>query len=176
MEEKKNGKKNETLTRGEKIMAKDTKGCNNGTYIGKLYYETGELKYEGWIKDDTPHGLGVKYYKNGQKHMEGRFGDWFIESGKEYSENGNLKFEGEYNYGPRWYYGPRYFVEGKLYYETGELWYEGKFFITHSFSIGYPLFKGSDSFSEGIGYDKFGQVVKIYTISETEKSLKYIIP
>jgi antitoxin component YwqK of YwqJK toxin-antitoxin module len=53
---------------------------------------------------------------------KGSFGDdWFIETGIEYYENGNIKFIGEYNKGPRTYYSPRYFVSGKLFYEDSVL-------------------------------------------------------
>jgi hypothetical protein len=53
--------------------------------------------------------------------MEGLFGDWFIEKGRKYYENGHLRYEGDYNRGPRHYYGPRYFVKGNLYHETGKI-------------------------------------------------------
>lgn len=129
---------------------------------GKLYYETGELLYEGSILKDTPYGPGIKYFKNGNIQMEGFFGDWFIEEGREYYENGNLRFEGEYNKGPRHYYGPRYFVKGKLYRESGELWFEGNFRVHHSFTIGFPMQKFPDSFAKGIEYDKEGNVVRVY--------------
>ncbi|WP_080831881.1 hypothetical protein [Cohnella massiliensis] len=131
-------------------------------YSGKLYYDSGELRYEGFIQNEMPCGQGISYFKNGRKHMEGRFGDWFIEEGKEYYKNGNLKFEGKYNSGPRTYYGPRYFVEGKLYYESGRLWYEGTFDIEKHGSMGYPIFKGSKSFLSGIEYDEVGNIAKIH--------------
>lgn len=142
--------------------ARKTNSSSN-TVQGKLYYDTGELKYEGFIKDGTPCGMGIKYYKNGQKHLEGNFADWFIESGREYYENGSLRFEGKYNSGPRSYYGPRYFVSGRLYYDTGELWYEGSFSFTHS-STGYPLFKGSESFCKGVEYNKYGDIIEIHSL------------
>lgn len=128
--------------------------------FGRLFYETGELHYEGQIKNNKPWGKGIKYFKNGLIEMEGIFGDWFIEQGKEYYPNGNLKFEGQYNCGPRNYYGPRYFVEGRLYYETGELWYEGTFDIKQYGSLGYPMFKKSESFLKGTEYNQKGEVIK----------------
>ncbi|MDD9271476.1 hypothetical protein ACFPES_31015 [Paenibacillus sp. GCM10023248] len=84
---------------------------------GKLFYDTGKLHYEGGLKDVIPLREGIKYYKNGMKHMVGLFEDWFISSGREYYENGNLKFEGKYKSGPRQYYGLRFFHEGKLVFE-----------------------------------------------------------
>lgn len=123
---------------------------------GKLFYDTGEIKFEGFVDNDIPCGVGVTYFKNGNKHMEGVFADWFIEIGREYYENGALRYEGEYNKGPRNYYGPRYFIKGKLYRDDGSLWFDGEFIIFHSFSVGYPMFKGEDSFLKGIIYEKDG--------------------
>jgi antitoxin component YwqK of YwqJK toxin-antitoxin module len=130
--------------------------------LGKLYYDSGELRYEGFIKNDMPCGQGTSYYKNGHKHMDGQFGDWFIEYGKEYYESGVLKFFGKYNSGAKTYYGPRYFVDGKLYFESGGLWYEGTFDIKKHGSLGYPLFKGSQSFLKGIEHVVDGHIVKIH--------------
>ena len=91
---------------------------------GKIYYSTGDLKYEGFMKlssnskDLVPSRQGISYFENGKVNMEGNFGnDWFIETGKEYYNNGNIRFIGEYNKGPRNYYGPRYFVFGRLFDE-----------------------------------------------------------
>lgn len=133
----------------------------NSNY-GNLYYDNGTIKYEGDLKENIPYGKGVKYYKNGEIHMEGLFGDWFIEEGKEYFENENIKFEGNYNTGVRTYYGPRYFRKGKLFYETGILWYEGTFRIEKHGNLGYPIFKGSASFYTGTEYDMLGNVVIVY--------------
>jgi tetratricopeptide (TPR) repeat protein len=145
----------------KKSLKKDNL-IDTSIHYGKLYYETGELKYEGYIKDDLPYGNGIKYFKNGQKEMEGYFNGWFVEYGKEYYQNGNLKFEGEYNSGPKNYYGPRYYVKGKLYFETGQLWYEGSFKVEHVGSIRWPLVKFPDCFYEGIEYNKNGDIVKVY--------------
>ena len=133
-----------------------------GIIYGKLYFDTGELQYEGYIKNNMPYGRGVKYYKNGTVHMEGIFGDWMIEEGKEYYENGNLKYEGTYNKGARNYYGPRYYRIGKLYKESGHLCYDGTFNIQKQGNLGYPLFKGAASFYTGTEYDELGDVVKTY--------------
>jgi antitoxin component YwqK of YwqJK toxin-antitoxin module len=93
-----------------------------------MYFQSGSLHYESFMKLDAarkeflPFGQGVKYFENGEKHMAGSFGnDWFIEAGTEYYENGNIKFISEYNKGPRTYYGPRYFVFGRLFHESGVL-------------------------------------------------------
>ena len=128
----------------------------------KIFYPTGELKYEGFskyhagIKDLIPNGECVKYFKNGNKHMAGIFGgDWFIEAGTEYYENGTIRFIGEYNKGPRTYYGPRYFVFGRLFKESGTLWYEGSFHFRRG-GVGYPIFEKEKSFSTGTEFNSDG--------------------
>lgn len=134
----------------------------------KIFYPTGEIKYEGFSKIDSnlkeliPSGQGVLYFKNGKKHMEGSFGnDWFIESGTEYYDNGNIKFIGEYNKGPRTYYGPRYFVFGRLFNRYGILWYEGTFHFDRS-GVGYPIFQKENSFVNGTEFNEDGSVKKKY--------------
>ncbi|MGH4117930.1 hypothetical protein [Clostridium sp.] len=133
----------------------------------KIFYLTGELKFEGFtkysanVKELVPSGQGVKYFINGQKHMEGCFNDWFIETGTEYYWNGNIKFIGEYNKGPRNYYGPRYFILGRLFDESGKLWYEGTFKFRRS-GVGYPCFEKDKSFKEGTEFNSDGSVKKIY--------------
>ncbi|MBU8763778.1 hypothetical protein KM868_09750 [Micrococcus luteus] len=134
----------------------------DAVYKGSLYYESGQLKYVGFIKGGRPYGQGISYFEHGQKHREGCFEDLFIRLGKEYYENGNLRFEGSYNSGPKNYYGPRYFKKGMLYYETGELWYKGTFQIEKHGSMGYPIFKGNKSFQRGTEYDRQGNVIHVY--------------
>jgi hypothetical protein len=85
--------------------------------------------------------------------MEGSFdGDWFIETGTEYYNNGNIRFIGEYNKGPRNYYGPRYFIFGRLFNESGTLWYEGTFRFRRS-CVRYPCFQKDKSFKDGIEFN-----------------------
>ena len=101
--------------------------------------------------------------------MEGSFGnDWFIETGTEYYENGNIKFIGEYNKGSRTYYGPRYFVFGRLFKEDGTLWYEGSFHFSKS-GVGYPIFEKEQSFVNGTEFNADGSVKKKY-IEDKERS------
>lgn len=133
-----------------------------------IYFSSGELKYEGFTtssaknKDLIPCGQGVNYFENGNKHMEGSFGeDWFIETGTEYYENGNVKFIGEYNKGPRTYYGPRYFVFGRLFNEAGNLWYEGTFHFRRG-GVGYPIFEKEKSFVSGTEFNVDGSIKKVY--------------
>lgn len=138
----------------------------------KLFYPSGKLKYEGFAKFNSncnefiPIGQGVLYFENGKKHMEGSFGsDWFIETGIEYYENGNIKFIGEYNKGPRNYYGPRYFIFGRLFNESGTLWYEGSFHFRRG-GVGYPIFQKERSFVEGTEFNADCSIKKIYIKDE----------
>lgn len=130
--------------------------------LQKIFYPTGGLEYEGFAKFNTnnkeflPCGQGVKYFENGNKHMEGSFGDdWFIETGTEYYENGTTKFIGENNKGPRTYYGPRYFVFRRLFKKSGALWYEGSFHF-HRGGVGYPIFEKEESFTTGTEFNSDG--------------------
>jgi len=137
------------------------------TKWNELYYPLGVLKYEGFTKIDSrvneiiPYGQGIKYFEDGKKTMEGNFADWFIVTGTEYYKNGNIRFIGDYNKGPRNYYGPRYFVFGRFFNEAGELWYEGTFNIKHSL-IGYPLLKGETSFKDGVEFNNDGTSKRNY--------------
>ncbi|MGO4889954.1 toxin-antitoxin system YwqK family antitoxin [Anaerobacillus sp. MEB173] len=120
---------------------------------GKLYYENGNLKYEGDLINNEPHGSGIGYwengsviwyegpfkggkpfwkgkfyYKTGQLRYEGEFeGLQYVGQGTEYYEIGTIKFTGRYRKCPYFFYGARLYVEGKLYYKTGQLHYEGTF-------------------------------------------------
>lgn len=129
---------------------------------GVSYYEDGTLKHKGSYKEGLPHGEGVSYHQNGLVRFEGYFEDWMISSGKEYYDNGNLKFEGFYNSGLRHYYGPRYFVQGRIYRENGTLWFEGGFKIRRSGSMQYPVFDGDKSFKNGFEYDDQGEQIRTY--------------
>lgn len=51
----------------------------------------------------------------------------YFGEGKEYYENGHLKFLGTYRKSPHFFYGARCYVKGKLFYEDGGLRYEGTF-------------------------------------------------
>ncbi len=74
---------------------------------GKVYYETGELYFEGryytdaWKSEEPwkPEELieGIAYGKNGNKRLEGRFQHNSLLMGKAYDEQGVLKFDGIYN-------------------------------------------------------------------------------
>ena len=123
---------------------------------GKLYYDTGELKYEGYYSPTeyysshhSPNGRGISYYKNGKVYRDGQFYDGLFFEGKAYYPTGKLKFEGRYNRKTAQdsYYGPTYPVYGKFYGEDGNLIYEGKFSVVRQGSVGYPKV----IFPEGFG-------------------------
>lgn len=123
---------------------------------GKLYYDTGELYYEGYYVPaehvalhHEPRGKGVCYYKSGVLYREGQYQHGGLFEGKEYYSSGKLKFEGRYNCRDldKEYYGPTYPLYGKFYAEDGSLLYEGDFKIEKQGSVGYPKV----TFPEGFG-------------------------
>ena len=93
--------------------------------------------------------------------MEGFFGDWFIEEGREYYENGNLRFEGSIIRGPDTTMAPDTLSKES---SIGNPVSCGsrKLRVHHSFTIGFPMQKFPDSFAKGIEYDKEGNVVRVY--------------
>lgn len=130
---------------------------------GKLFYETGEIKYEGEYKMGNagymPNGFGISYYKNGNKQLEGLFNDWFIDVGLEYYPNGQLKFEGNFNKRPRASFGPRFYASGVLYRENGSKWFIGTFNILKRGPIESPLIKFPECFYDGIEYSESGELI-----------------
>lgn len=63
----------------------------------KNYYNTGNIKSEGWVKDNKKNGYWKFYYENGNIEKEGHFSNnkpvkyWYF-----YTQNGNKKSEGHY--------------------------------------------------------------------------------
>jgi len=86
-----------------------------------LLYESGNIKFEGFFKNDNAEGRGIIYYENGNKKFEGDFKNG-IPDGKGilYYENGNIEYEGDYKNNLK---------DGKgiLYDENGIKKYEGHF-------------------------------------------------
>lgn len=120
----------------------------------KLYYDTGELRYEGYCKAHAkgnfihPAGEGIEYYKDGTIFREGVFQRGGLLKGKEYYPNGKLKFDGQFNcrQTEEGYYGPSYPVHGKFYTPDGALDFEGDFKIEKRGSIGYPVIVKPEGF------------------------------
>jgi len=71
-------------------------------YIGKEYYDNGELKFEGEYLNGERNGKGKEYYENGKLKFKGEYLNGKLNGKvKEYYYNGKLKFEGEYLNGER---------------------------------------------------------------------------
>lgn|GEM_PF-1230287 len=139
---------------------------------GESYHEDGKLKHKGPYREGLPYGEGVSYHENGKVRFKGFFEDWMISRGSEYYKNGKLRFEGFYNIGKRTYYGPRYFVQGRLYRENGTLWFEGGFSVKRSGSMGYPILGDVRSFKNGFEYDEQGSLVRTYLKGEAFEEMR----
>lgn len=99
---------------------------------GKLYEENGKLKYIGNFKNGYASGQGRIFDANGRLKCEGNFErvpsnqektkDLSVPSGlcKEYYENGQLKYDGNFLNGV-WH------GEGRFYNANGHLIFKGKF-------------------------------------------------
>lgn len=63
----------------------------------EIYYENGNLKYEGMVKNKIENGYGKKYYENGRLQYEGEWHNGLYHGkGKIYNEDGTLKFNGKW--------------------------------------------------------------------------------
>ena len=111
---------------------------------GRLYYESGALRYEGSYIPDTGSGYeryleGTQYYEDGRIWRTGRFQRGGLKEGREYYPSGQLMFEGSYNDRETGqYYGPPYPVSGKFYLEDGTLLYDGRVRVARLGGVGYP--------------------------------------
>lgn len=103
-----------------------------------LYAKNRKLMYEGFTFRSKPHGSGTSYYENGKKCQEGVFDEKGLVFGREYYQNGNIRFEGTYKRNEG--YGPNYPVFGYCYDEDGNEIYYGELKIMRS-SIGWPSVK-----------------------------------
>lgn len=62
----------------------------------KMYYEIGELMYEGEVKNNKQEGVWKLYYENGDIKRENIFKNHIKISQKEYYHGNKIKFEGKY--------------------------------------------------------------------------------
>ena len=69
----------------------------------KDYYDSGNLKSQGWLTDDNlKEGYWIYYHKNGQKQKSGSYynsipkGYWYF-----YNTNGAVKKEGHFEHGKK---------------------------------------------------------------------------
>ena len=71
-------------------------------YFGKkkLYYENGNLKYYGFMKDGKKHGYGISFYENTNIEYEGYWEyDYYEGKGKKYNNIGKLIYDGSWKNG-----------------------------------------------------------------------------
>jgi hypothetical protein len=127
------------------LKLKKCPNCDSQYDDGKIYYKSGELKYDGETYLGVPNGRGKFYTRSGNKYYEG-----LVEDGKAvegvcyvlgkpvydgqvknemyiYGEgegkcykNGKLRYEG-------CLVGGKYHGKGKLYHKNGEVKFEGYF-------------------------------------------------
>jgi len=94
---------------------------NNFSGKGLIYYESGNLKYEGSFKDGLFSGEGSLYYEDGPLYYKGNFDrNDFSGKGQTFYKNGNTEYEGDFLNG-------EYNGLGKLYNEKSVLIYQGNF-------------------------------------------------
>ena len=103
---------------------------------GKLFRKDGSVAYEGFTENGRPHGAGAAYYQNGAIYQTGIFGEKGLLSGQEYYDNGQLRFDGVYEYHSG--YGPNYPVYGRCYNRNGILMYSGKLKVGFVGNLCYP--------------------------------------
>ena len=101
----------------------------------KVYYENGQLEYEGNFVDGKQDGIWKHYYESGQLKKIVNWRDGKPNGLKEsYYENGQLEKEGKYKDGEQdgiW----------KYYYESGQLKSERNFIFSSSQQYRYQIFK-----------------------------------
>ena len=89
--------------------------------LGKYYYESGELMFEGEYLNGKVYGQVKQYYKNGELLFEGVYLNGKGNGkGKCYYKSGKLMFEGEYFNGEK-------NGKGKEYNDNGAILFEGKY-------------------------------------------------
>lgn len=128
-----------------------------GCSIHKVYYDSGEIKGIGKVKNEKKLGEWKFYYKNGQIRQEGRFnegkqdGVWLF-----YHPNGKRQGIGQLNLGERSGIWKWYHENAKIY--TERLWDNGILIevLACYDGNGHPLDKGT--FKNGNG------TVKLYDI------------
>ena len=111
-------------------------------FQGKIYYKSGELRYEGGcVKlttfDLCPCGIGLEYYKDGTIKKQGLFQRRGLVCGRLYYPSGKLRFEGYFCSDREVGYGSVYPTNGTFYNKDGSINYEGDFDVIKS-GIGYP--------------------------------------
>lgn len=110
---------------------------SNNRIWKKLYYQSGRLKYEGFVSDDNkPEGAGTMYYPDGKIYKEGIFNYKGLICGTEFYSNGNKRFSGLYHCNDG--YGPHYPLYGEFFYEDGRHCYSGEIHYKFHGSLWWP--------------------------------------
>ncbi len=94
---------------------------------GKLYYPNGELLYEGFMVDQMAYGAGTSYHPYGYICQQGLFGPNGLICGREYYNNGQIRFEGTFQYNAG--FQVNWPIFGAFYDAEGHLKYYGAFDI-----------------------------------------------
>ena len=102
----------------------------------KLFRTDGSVAYEGFTENGKPHGAGAAFFQNGNIYQTGIFGEKGLLLGQEYYDNGQMRFDGVYEYHS--HYGPNYPVFGRCYYRDGKLMYSGKLKVRFMGNLCYP--------------------------------------
>ena len=95
---------------------------------GKILDDDGHLIYEGHMVDDMAFGSGTSYYPDGHICQEGLFGSKGLICGRDYYNNGQVRFEGTFQYNSG--YGPNWPIFGAWYDRDGDLMYYGQFQVS----------------------------------------------
>lgn len=111
----------ETTPAKESAAAQDD-AVEEGSGRRVLYWENGQIRYQGGMQDDQYEGMGTLYYADGTVEYQGGFSFGKREGeGVAYTETGILLYEGQFH-------NDRYEGEGRLCdREQGSLLYEGGF-------------------------------------------------
>lgn len=80
-----------------------------------MYWNNGNLNYQGGILDNKKHGNGKEYWKNGYLYFDGYFSNGLIDdpSCTLYHNNGKISFIGMYKNGVKHGKGILYDKDGK---------------------------------------------------------------
>ena len=132
---------------------------------GKEYGFFGELRFEGWYKNNERNGEGKEYDKNGNVIFEGEYkNNKWHGKGKKYDKNGKVIFEGEYENGRAWNgEGIEYDRNGILFegeYKDGLKWNgKGKKYDEDGNVIFEGEYKYDERNGEGKEYDEDGKLI-----------------
>ena len=110
----------------------------------RIFFESGNLAYEGYTLNGAPYGFGKAYFEDGTLYCEGIFDLKGIAQGREYYSSGRLRFEGEWSLTRG--YGPNAPFNGNAYDEEGNLIFSGQFEIKRG-GVGWPMIQKPKGFA-----------------------------